>query len=118
MIISIFDAIEVLYTESPSGNKTVQSQNLVHLDSCDQSAAALSNDVTDWGKEMSTDVFFGVVARLTSVYVGQLGREWRCARRVAELNLGHFLLSLHISQTIRNGIHVELKYARSAAGPS
>ena len=43
LIIAKLDSIQVLNTKTIGSDRTAQGQNLVHLDSSDNSAAALSN---------------------------------------------------------------------------
>jgi len=47
LVISEFDTLKVLNRESPGGNQTIQSENLVHLNRSDESAATLTNNVDD-----------------------------------------------------------------------
>jgi hypothetical protein len=48
LVVTKFDALEVLYTQSPRRDEAVEGENLVHLDSGDQCASSLANDVDDW----------------------------------------------------------------------
>ena len=48
LIITKLDTVEILYTKTVCSDKTIQGENLVHLDCCNQRAAALANDMRNW----------------------------------------------------------------------
>lgn len=53
LIITKLDPIEVLHAKTVRSNQTVQSEDLVHLNSGDESASPLSNDRGDWRNRIS-----------------------------------------------------------------
>lgn len=48
MIVTKLDSVEVLNAKTVCRDETVQSQNFVHLNGCDERAAPLPNDMCDW----------------------------------------------------------------------
>jgi hypothetical protein len=44
LIVAIFDAVQVLHAQAPCSDKAVERKNLIHLDSCNKSAATLANN--------------------------------------------------------------------------
>ena len=47
LVVSEFDTVKVLYTQTVRGNETIQCKDLVHLNRRDESTTALTNDVGD-----------------------------------------------------------------------
>ena len=47
LVIAKLDSIEIQHAQAVCSDETVQSQDLVHLDSGNQGAAALTNDSSD-----------------------------------------------------------------------
>ena len=47
LIITKLDTVEILYTKTVCSDKTIQGENLVHLDGRNESAATLPDDMCD-----------------------------------------------------------------------
>lgn len=47
LVVTELDAVEVLHAETVRGDQTVQSEDLVHLNSRHQGASTLTNDMRD-----------------------------------------------------------------------
>ena len=47
LVIAEFDAIKVLHTQTVCSNQTVECKNLVHLNSGNEGAATLTDDIGD-----------------------------------------------------------------------
>ena len=53
LVVPKLDAVKVLYTETVCCDKTVQCQDLVHLNRCDERATALTDNMRDWWRLVS-----------------------------------------------------------------
>ena len=93
LIVTEFDTVEVLDRKGVGGDKTVEGENLVHLNRGHKGASTLSDDVRD-GSD-----------------VGQLRGEWSGARSISKLDLWDFRILVELRQLSGDTGHVELSSA-------
>ena len=54
LVVTKLDTIQVLHTETVRRDETVERQDLVHLDRCDERAPTLADDVRDCTRQVSS----------------------------------------------------------------